>query len=162
MAPVNRDSPTELTIGGVSKADLRRRLGAASVSLNAYAEVLFDAQEFTVSEGPQRLRLVTLSLDDLDLPTGASLPVIFERAEILGYALCPLEVAPHLRLRFLDQPPGPYLTVASPRLRPGDMDFPAGFYLRRLDDGLWLRGYRTDDEWFWPPDFSRFVFTAPG
>lgn len=158
MAPESR---TELTIGGVPKEDLRVRLAAGSVSLNVYAEVLFDAPEFTVVDHEERIVLVTASLADLGLPSGGSLPAIFDRAESLGYAPCPLEVAPHLRLRLVDQSPGPYLTVASPRPRPDDMDFPAGFYLRHLEDGLWLRGYRTDDDWIWPPDFSEFVFRLP-
>ena len=158
MAPESR---TELTIGGVSKEGLRARLVVASVSLNAYAESLFAAPEFTVSGREHRIDLVTVSLEQLGLPSGGSLPTIFEQATSRGYAPCPLEVAPHLRLLFLDQSSGPYLTVASPRPRPDDMDFPAGFYLRWLEDGLWLRGYRTDDDWIWPPGFSRFVFSLP-
>lgn len=155
------ESRTDLSIGGVTKEALRHRLTCASISLNLYAEVLFDAPDFTVFDAERRIRLVTLSLDELGLHAGGSLQAIFERAESRGYTLCPLEVAPHLRLLFLDQSPGPYLTVASPRPRPDDMDFPAGFYLRRLEDGLWLRGYRTDDDWIWPPGFSQFVFSLP-
>lgn len=155
------DPPPELTIGGVSKEELRDRLVAASVPLNAYAEQLFDVPEFTVAAEPQRIRLITISLPALGLHSGGTLPAIFEHADAHGYALCPIEVAPHLRLRFLDQLPGRYLTIASPRPRPDDMDFPAGFYLRRLEDGLWLRGHRTDDGWVYPPDFTRFVFSVP-
>jgi hypothetical protein len=149
----------ELTIGGVSKEALRRRLASASVSLNAYADQLFDAPEFTVADEPRPITLITVSLPGLGLHSGGTLPLILERACMLGYDLCPLEVAPHLRLGFLDQAPGPYLTVASSRARPHDIDFPAGFYLRTLEDGLWLRGYRTDDDWVFPPDFTRFVFS---
>jgi hypothetical protein len=156
-----RDEPdSDLVVGGVSKPDLRRRLVAASVSLNAYAEQLFDIPEFTVAVAALPISVITLSLTELGLDSGGTLPYIFEHARSRGYDLCPLEVAPHLRLAFLDQSPGPYLTVASPRPRPDDMDFPAGFYLRRLEDGLWLRGYRTDDDWVFPPDFTRFVFSV--
>lgn len=150
-----------LTVGGVSKEELRARLAAASVSLNEYAESLFASPEFGVSEQPRHLGLVAVSLHDLGLTAGGSLPVIFERAASLGYGLCPLEAAPHLRLAPVRQTAGSYLTVASARPRPTDPDFPAGFYLRRLEDGLWLRGYRTDGDWIWPPDFSRFVFSIP-
>ena len=151
-----------LIIGGVSKDELRQRLASASVSLNAYAEQLFEAPEFTVSTERLQIRLVTVSLADLGFQTGGTLPAIFERAESVGYDLCPPEVAAHLRLQFPDQSAGPYLTVASPRLRPDHIDFPAGFYLRRREDGLWLRGYRTDDDWMWPPTFSSFVFSLRG
>lgn len=40
-----------------------------------------------------------------------------------------------LRLQYLDQPQGPYLTVASPETRPGP-ETPNGFYLRHIDDVL--------------------------
>jgi hypothetical protein len=66
-------------------------------------------------------------------------------------------VAPHLRLRYLDQPEGPYLTVASAKLRAEDA-FPNGLYLRRLEDGLWLRGYNAGPENTYAPDFTDFVF----
>jgi hypothetical protein len=158
---MDHESTIHLNIGGISKQGLRHLLTEASVAMNAYAELLFDAPEFTLSNERYAIELTTVSLAELGLHSGASLPGIFDRAQSLGYRLCPLEVAPHLRLQLLDQPPGPYLTVASLRPRPDDMDFPAGFYLRRLDDGAWLRGYRTDDDWIWPPDFSRFVFSIP-
>jgi hypothetical protein len=153
------DEPhSELTIGGVNKEELRRRLASASVSLNAYAEQLFEAPEFTVLAEPRQIGLITVALPQLGMHSGGTLPDIFERASAHGYDPCPLEVAPHLRLGFLDQSPGPYLTIASRRPRPNDMDFPAGFYVRRHEDGLWLRGYRTDDDWVFPSDFTRFVF----
>jgi hypothetical protein len=82
------------------------------------------------------------------------------KAATLGLGPCPLEVAPHLRLSYLDQLEGPYLTVASLKLRPG-AETPNGFYLRRLDDGLWLRGYESGPENVYPPDFSEFVFVQP-
>lgn len=154
----DREIIAELVIGGVSKASLRDRLTQEGVSLNAYAEQLFESPEFTTSPLPQRLRLASVSLRQLGLPSGGTLPAVFERAVESGYEVCPTEVGPHLRFHHLDQPLGPYLTVASRRLRPDDADFPAGFYLRRLEDGLWLRGYRADDNWVFPPDFTRFVF----
>ena len=69
----------------------------------------------------------------------------------------PLEVAPHLRLQYTDQPNGPYLTVASQKLR-SDETFPNGLYLRSLDDGLWLRGYCATPDVVFAPDFSDFAF----
>ena len=69
---------------------------------------------------------------------------------------CPLELGPHLRMQYLDQPeggdgsplthgraPAGSITVASFPLDESD-ETPKGFYLRRVDGVLWLRGY-----WSW-------------
>jgi hypothetical protein len=93
-----------------------------------------------------------------------------ERAALAsGLQLAPLELAPHLRLQWRGQaegrvgqaatrhraPPGS-LTVVS--LPPVDDDaFPKGFYLRRIDGVLWLRGYRAAAGHQWQPD-DRLIF----
>jgi hypothetical protein len=40
-----------------------------------------------------------------------------------------------------------------------DDEFPKGFYLRRIDGVLWLRGYRSGPAHVWSPD-DRLVFAA--
>jgi hypothetical protein len=68
-----------------------------------------------------------------------------------------MELGPHLRAQFLDQPdsadgtplthgraPPGSITVASSPLDDRD-ETAKGFYLRRVDTVLWLRGY-----WSWP------------
>jgi hypothetical protein len=147
----------ELVVGGVSKSDLLRELAEQSVSLNEYARVLFDDPKFTTSPEPYSVRLVSVSLADIGLPDGGLWGDIVDRAASAGLRPCPLEVAPHLRLAYQDQPVGPYLTVVSLRLRSDD-EYPNGLYLRRLEEGLWLRGYNSGPENLWPRDFSDFVF----
>ncbi len=73
----------------------------------------------------------------------------------MGLDLCPADAGPYLRLQYLDQPEGYWITVASPKLFKGD--YPNGFYLRRLLDGLWLRGYWAAPEHTWDAD-DRFIF----
>ena len=81
----------------------------------------------------------------------------------VGLGLCPLELAPRLRLLLLDQAEGaagqpltrncaPHgaITVASAPLD-DDEDVPRGFYLRRIEGTLWLRGYRSWDGHLWSP-----------
>lgn len=41
-----------------------------------------------------------------------------------------------------------------------DDDFPKGFYLRRINDALWLRGYRADHLHVWNP-YDHFIFVRP-
>jgi hypothetical protein len=62
-------------------------------------------------------------------------------------------------LAYLDQQHGPYLTVASPELRPG-WSTPNGFYLRSLPGGVWLRGYDAGPENIYQPGFTNFAFMA--
>ncbi len=147
-------------MGGVSKPDLLVRLAQRSVSLNEYARLLFADDGFTTSDEAREVRLAVVSLPDLGLPQGGMFAEIMERAVSLGLEPCELEVAPHLRLHRLDQPEGPYLTVASPEPQP-NTTFPNGIYLRRLEGQLWLRGYESGPESIYAHDFTDFVFSYP-
>jgi hypothetical protein len=104
---------------------------------------------------------------------GATIGQIHARVAQLGLLLCPLELGPHLRLQFLDQPEGHVgharskhcappgsITIASPHLTDDD-DTPKGFYLRCISGTLWLRGYRSGPGHTWSSD-DRFVFCYPG
>jgi len=147
----------EIRVGGSSKAELLRQLEAQSVSLNDYAKTLFDDPRFTTSSEPHNVSLVVVSLLELGLPDGATYAEIVTRAQNTGLRSCSLETAPHLRLQYPDQPVGTYLTVASEILRADDL-CPNGLYLRRLQDGLWLRGYNAGPDHVYPPGFTRFSF----
>ncbi|MEL6982136.1 MAG: hypothetical protein AAFO29_06905 [Actinomycetota bacterium] len=146
-----------LSIGAVPKPDLLVALERAGVRLNDYARALFADPAFTTSAEANTVALVQVSLPDIGLPDGGRFDEILAKAAALGLAPCPLEVGPHLRLSDVDQPKGPYLTVASLEPRPGT-ETPNGFYLRHLDDGRWLRGYEAGPENIYPPDFTDFVF----
>ena len=147
-------------VGGLTKRGLLERLDQRSVSLNEYARTLFADPAFTTSAERRLVRLALVSLPEIGLPDGGTFDEILMQAARRGLRPCPLEVAPHLRLDYLDQPEGPYLTVASPVLRPGP-ETPNGFYLRRLPDGLWLRGYEAGPENVYGPDFTDFAFAWP-
>ena len=143
--------------GGVDKAELLARLESAGVLLNEAGRTLFADPRFTTSPTASRLDVVATSVADLGLSDGATIDLIVERAAAQGLELCPLELGPHLRLQFVDQeegfigqpltkhraPPGS-LTLASAPLA-DDEETPKGFYLRRIEGVLWLRGYRS-----WP------------
>jgi len=150
----------ELRVGGPCKEELLKNLELESISLNHYARVLFGESDFTTSAKPRGVRLAAISLPEIGLSEGATYADILVRAASVGLEPCALETGPHLRLNYLDQPEGPYLTVASVLLRT-DESLPNGFYLRRLADGLWLRGYASGPENLYAPDFSDFVFEYP-
>lgn len=166
------DCPTvtrTIQVGGLTKSQLIHELQQHSILMNEYAERLFADDHFMTSDLPYSLKTVELTVRDLGLFEGATMARIFQRASELGLELCPLELGPHLRLQYLEQPEGylgkpfqrnqaPYgsITVASEILT-DDEDFPKGFYLRRIKDVLWLRGYIAGHQHVWDPD-DHFIF----
>jgi hypothetical protein len=152
--------------GGVTKQELFQRLLQASILMNEYGERLFADDLFTVSAERYRVETVELTVADLGFQQGAPLDQIFQRAGELGLSLCPLELGPHMRLQYLDQPeglsgqrhqaPSGSITIASAVIR-DDHDFPKGFYLRSMEAALWLRGYIADYLHIWNPN-DYFIF----
>jgi hypothetical protein len=145
-----------IEVGGVSKAELLQQFQEHAISLNNYGKLLFEDDSWTPSKSACHLETVELIARQLGFPEGATSDELFERACELGLSLCPVEVGPFLRLQYLDQPQGFWITIASQKLS-GDPEFPNGFYVRRLEDGLWLRGYIASDDHVWDAD-DHFVF----
>ena len=158
-----------VTVGGTTKPELLQLLASHGVQWNAMATRLLDDARFTTAPSSTTLRTWETSVGELGLASGATIDAILARAEAHGLMPGPLELGPHLRLQLLDQsearvdhvqprhqaPPGS-LTVASIPLS-NDEDFPCGFYLRRIDGTLWLRGYRSWSGHRWSLA-DRFVF----
>jgi len=156
-------------IGGQTKYELIEKLHQASISMNEYGEMLLKDDHFTVSNTKYSLQTVELTIGDLGFSEGATTPQIYIKAKELNLELCPLELGPYLRLSYLDQPevfsgisvkqhqaPSGSITIASEALSK-DEDFPKGFYIRRINGVLWLRGYRADHLHVWNND-DHFIF----
>lgn len=156
-------------VGGLTKTQLIQKLQQYSILMNESGERLFADDKFMTSDTKYSLQTVELTVDELGFPDGATTAQIFKRASELGLKLCPLELGPHLRLVYLDQPegcsgnplrrhqaPAGSITIASEILTEDD-DFPKGFYLRRINGVLWLRGYCADHLHVWNPD-DHFIF----
>lgn len=136
------------------------RLLEAGIQFNQYAHTLFKHPAFSPSETASSARLVQVSLADLKMQSPCSLEAILTKASHFGLKPCPLSLAAFLRLEYLDQPEGPYLTIAS--LPPeNDETYPTGFYIRNFENTLWLRGYRVDGEPEWPSS-NEFIFQRMG
>ena len=170
--PVYPNSPAItriVRVGGMSKPELLAEFEARGIELNEAARTLFAHDSFTTSDVASLARTVEVSVADLGCIRGATMAQIQERAAELGLSLCPLELGPHLRLQFLDQPEGYIgrppsqhrappgaITVAS--MQPSDDDgIPKGLYLRRINGVLWLRGYWSGPDHVWSPE-DRLVF----
>lgn len=158
-----------VTVGGLSKTALLQALRQNAIRLNEAAEQLFASPAFTTAATVYTLLTVELTVADLGFPAGATIAAIHERANELWLGLCPLEMGAYLRLQYLEQPEGYWgqpvleqrapsgsITIASASLV-GDDEFPKGFYLRRIQGVLWLRGYRSGGDHLWSPD-DHFVF----
>jgi len=156
-------------VGGLTKSELLEQLQRNAIALNESAERLFASDLFTTAASRYSIMTVELTVRDLGLPQGATIADIYTRAAALDLGLCPLELGPHLRLQYLDQPEGYWgqpvrqhqapsgsITVASEQISEDD-DVPKGFYLRRIQGVLWLRGYRSGPEHIWEPD-DHFIF----
>jgi len=156
-------------VGGKSKEQLRQELDLHGIRMNQAAEDLFANPAFKTSEQCRPLECVEASLAELGFASGATFAALSRRITELGLLLCPLETGPHLRLRYRDQPEGfagnpptkhrappGSLTIASAPLDELDAT-PKGFYLRKIDGELWLRGYWSGPDHIWAPD-DRLVF----
>ena len=169
------DCPTitrTVIVGGLTKAELLQELQRNAISMNESAERLFASDQFTTTATRYAVTTVELTVRDLGFPHGATIAEIYGRARALGLGLCPIELGPRLRLQYRDQPEGfwgqpvlrhqaPYgsITIASEPLIEDD-GFPKGFYLRRIEGVLWLRGYRSGPAHVWEPD-DHFIFRQP-
>lgn len=145
-----------VAVGGLTKSELLREFQKRSISMNAQARRLFADARFTESGVRYSLETVELRVGDLGFSDGATSAEIFERAGEVGLGLCPLEAGAYLRLQYREQPKGGRIIIASPG-PPEGTGAPNGFYLRRLDGGLWLRGYTASADYVWGAE-ERFVF----
>ena len=175
VEPIYPHCPTVIrvvTIGGLTKPELLEQLYRQAVLLNESAERLFADDRFTTSPTRYAVTTVELTVRDLGFPQGATTAEIYARAKTLGLALCPLELAPHFRLQYLDQPEGYWgqplrqhqapsgsITIAAEAITHAD-DVPTGFYLRRIKGELWLRGYRAGSDHVWEAD-DHLLFCQP-
>lgn len=143
----------------------------AGVGLNDSARVLLAGPEFEDSER-QDLIILFRTTADLGLPHGGTLPQVLAAAVGAGFELCPLTAAPYLRLALLDQADASDSVLSAGRAPSGainvashppshDVEHPKGFYLRVVDGQRWLRGYRCDDEYEFPPE-QVWALALPG
>jgi hypothetical protein len=158
-----------IEVGGLTKSQLIKKMQQHAILMNEYGERLFADDKFTTSVIKYSLKIVELTVMELGFPDGATTAQLFKRASEYGLELCPLELGPHLRLEYLDQPegfsgktsqqnqaPSGSITIASEILSE-DEYFPKGFYLRRINGVLWLRGYIADHLHVWKPE-DHFIF----
>jgi hypothetical protein len=143
-----------------NKRSLYGALEDADCGIGDTAEQMFVAPEFTLSGVATRLNLVVVPVSALGLAQeNVALNDIYAQAQKLGFAFCPAEVGPQLRLQYFEQPIGEFLDIAMAPLR--TRDGPAGmFVVGNGGAGLLLIGDEVSaDTAFY--QLSRFVFVRP-
>jgi len=150
----------DIDFGGASKDELLLKLERASISLNEYSKQLFASDLFVTSAEAGSASIIELTVEDLGFQNGATLVEINDRMKPLNLSECPLEIGPYFRLHYIDQiefqesgkhkaPAGSVTVMSRPLI--DDDDFPKGFYLRKIDGKLWLRGYLCPLDHVWEP-----------
>ena len=109
------DAPTwkRITLGTYTGVNaLRQALDAARVRIGDSADEILGRAAFQFSDERMEVDLVIFKVTELGFDDSASLSDIYRRADELGLSLCPAEVAPLLRLHYVNQPIGEFLNVA--------------------------------------------------
>ncbi|WP_050908993.1 hypothetical protein [Vibrio campbellii] len=143
-------------IGSHTNEELLQELKEQRIQLNPFALQLFEDQIIQTKQRGQTLSVLVTTPSDLGAPFGATLSELLEHAAQRDLEPCPLAVAPYLLLQGISLTKDEYVTLASLPLAKEET-YPRGLYLRKRDDGLWLRGYRCDDDFIFPPSM-KFVF----
>jgi hypothetical protein len=130
-------------------------------TLGESASEIIGRPAFKLSRTRTQIDLVVLTAADLGLARdeGVSVDAVYTRAELLGFALCPAETGPQLRLQYLDQRVGEFLHIA---MRPiarwtGEQ---TSFTVANGGAGLLLAGSDGNLDLVVPP-MLRFVFVRP-
>jgi len=156
----------DIEYGGLCKNDLLKKLNSSDILLNEFAETIFSSELFKVSNQRQQISIIVTSIKELGFSEGATIPQIERCIKSYGLSECPMEIAPYLRLFLKNQkeikeetknqtPPGSLTIFSKPLVK--DDNFPKGFYLRKLNGKLWLRGYRCSLDYIWNPN-DKLVF----
>src|SRR5262245_3167759 len=104
--PTDTSRIRRVRIGGTSKSELLAKLDEAHVCLNPLGQSLFGDGRFSTAAVSLVVEVARVSVSDLGFREGATFVAIVEQAASAALSVCPLELAPYLRLELADQPEG--------------------------------------------------------
>ena len=135
-----------VTLGTYKTIDaLRDALDTERIHVGDRANEMLGRPAFNLSKMRRDAHLVVLAVSELGFEDeSASLGHIYARARQLGFELCPAEVGPQLRLRYLDQPLGrvpSYRHGAYCGIWRGADRLHRSQWRRRAHSHRWLRGF---------------------
>jgi hypothetical protein len=145
------------TYKGVST--VRAALDSARMRIGDSADEILGRPAFTFSKTRMDVSLVVVTVADLGFERATPLAQVYQRVAQLGLELCPAEVAPLLRLSYLNQPLGEFLRVAMQPIATYGGE-PVDLTLANGGTGLLLIGGEARPELVLQPS-ARFVFVRP-
>ncbi|MEK9279935.1 MULTISPECIES: DUF1127 domain-containing protein [unclassified Bradyrhizobium] len=139
---------------------LRRAMDAIGCGVGNSADEILARPAFSLSDKKAEVQLVAVSVAELGFQgETASLRDIYARAQGLGFGLAAAEIAPQLRLQYLDQPIGEFLTIGMEPIRTWAGE-PVLLTVANGGAGLILIGQDGHDD-AQISVISRFVFVRP-
>ena len=126
-----------IEIGGKTAKELECELNLAKIDISGVAEFMLRSHDFITNKNVESVTLICLTVADLGFIGKATIDKIYQRAEELGLELCPVEVGPHYRLQYQNQPRNECIRVGM-KLISDSGGSPRVFSLGCDSDGLWL------------------------
>ena len=126
-----------LTIGGVSRDELAKKLADGGHHVSGYAKDIMGKPAFKVVRNKTTVKLVRVTARDLGFTSESTFAEICKRAKQNDLDLCPAEVGPHLRLVYTDQPMDEWNWIAAETISDSGGD-PSLFNVVRRSGGSWL------------------------
>src|SRR3989338_9869010 len=131
-------------------------LVSKQINISDYAQDMLKSKDFAYLKKSEGVQLIRISVADLGFDRGATTDQVYGRAQSLGLELCPAEVGPHYRLKYIDQPLNEWFWIAMKQITERNGN-PGVFDLVRDEDGLWLTNNWAKPENRWNSDY-KFVF----
>lgn len=127
----------DLTIGGIKPKEFGIVLASEGYRVSDYASDLLKNHNFTTLPDKQTISLVKTTASAMGLTRNPTTDQIYEKANELGWDLCPAEVGPHLRLEYTDQPVNERLYIGMKQITVRCF-FPSVFEVTRQAGYSWL------------------------
>lgn len=150
--PEGKIKKESITIGGKKWQQLDQEMAEKNINISDPAPDMLKSKDFETLENAEVGDYVRLRVRDL-LSGDPTTDQLYAKANELGLDLCPAEVGPHYRLKYLDQPINEYNFIAMKQISDRDEN-PRVFVVYRHDDGLGLGGTWAPPNNTWDPELE--------
>lgn len=136
-------------------------LSESQIQINDYAKMIFDSPDYNFMNSTDIINIIEIKVGELGLPGGGNFDDIKNAMQKNKLDYCPIEYAPYIRLEYnsqasseisyKNQHPPDSILIFSKFLVMSD-EFPKGFYIRNINNTLWLRAYTCSGDYVWGPE----------
>jgi hypothetical protein len=145
--------------GGKSAQVLEGELERKGMNVSENARIMMQSEDFVTLTHSERFALIFLKLGDLNFTENPTTYQIYEKVKGIGLELCPPELLPELRLKYIGQPFGEFLFAGMKQIADSD-GHPKVFSLSRREDGPCLSDAWAGSNSRWDRG-NVFVFCLP-